>query len=94
VQPINSRPQKLSAVQEAQRHGFDQIGQAALVAMILIPLALWAVAIIALARAKIVKRSLLRLAAASGILLLLGGCLAGWLIALSRSFYDFNRESS
>jgi hypothetical protein len=92
VQPINSRPQKLIAVQEAQRHGFDQIGQAALVVMILIPLALWAVALVALARAKIVKRSLLRLAAASGILLLLGGCLAGWFIALSRSFYNFNPE--
>jgi hypothetical protein len=92
-QPINSRPQKLIAVQETQRQGFDHIGQAALAAMILIPLALWAVVIVALVRAKIVKRSLLRLAAASGILLLLGGCLAGWFIAMSRSFYYFSPET-
>ena len=90
AQPINSRPVKLSAVREAQQRGFEQIGQAALTAMILIPLALWAVAIVALARAKVLKRSLLRLAAVSGVLLLLGGCLAGWFIALSRSSYDFN----
>jgi hypothetical protein len=92
VQPINSRPQKLNAVQEAQQQGFGQISQAALAGMILIPLALWVVAVVALAQAKIVKRSLLRLAVASGILLLLGGCLAGWFVALSRSLRNFSPE--
>jgi hypothetical protein len=91
-QPINSRQEKMTAVVEAQQKGFERIGQAALAVLILIPLALWAVALIALIRARVVKRSLVRLAIISVALLLLGGCLAGWLLAMSQSFYSLEPE--
>jgi len=92
ARPINSRKEKLNAVRQAQRKGFERIGQAALVGMILIPLALWAVVLVTLIRAKVVKRSLVRLAAVFGALLLLGGCLAGWLIAASDALYYLDPE--
>ena len=87
ARPINSRQKKLSAVQQAQRKGFKRIGQAALAGMILVPLALWAVVLVTLIRAKVVKRSLVRLAVAFVALLLLGGCIAGWLLAVADSLY-------
>jgi len=76
--PINSRQEKMVAVLVAQEKGFESIGQASAVGLILIPLLLWVVVIVALRKTGIVKRSLKQLAVASGILLLIGGCLAAW----------------
>jgi len=87
-QPINSRPEKMSAVLVAQEKGFERIGQASAVGLILIPLLLWVVVVVALRQAGIAKRSLKRLAVASGIILLTGACLAGWFMAMARNFYD------
>jgi hypothetical protein len=86
-QPINSRQEKMVAVLVAQEKGFERIGQTSAVGLILIPLALWAVVVVTVHQSGIVKRSLKRLAVASGILLLTGGCLAGWVVAMSRTFY-------
>jgi len=90
--PINSRQEKMTAVRSAQEKGFERIGQASAAGMIIIPLALWAVVIVALRRAGTVKRSLKRLAVVSGVLVLVGGCLAGWFIALTEAFYLFDPE--
>jgi len=86
-QPINSRQEKMVAVLVAQEKGFERIGQTSAVGLILIPLALWAVVVVTVHQSGIVKRSLKRLAVASGILLLTGECLAGWVVAMSRTFY-------
>jgi hypothetical protein len=74
--PINSRQEKMSSVRLAQGRGFGRIGQMSAMGLILIPLALWAVVLVALGRSGAVKRSLVRLAVASGILLLIGTLLA------------------
>ncbi|MDY6874681.1 MAG: alpha-2-macroglobulin family protein [Chloroflexota bacterium] len=79
--PINSRHEKIVAVYQAQQRGFEHVGQAYAVGLILIPLALWVVVIVALRKTGIVKRSLKRWAVAAGIMLLAGVCLAGWLMA-------------
>jgi hypothetical protein len=54
---------------------------------------LFAVMLVTLIRAKVVKRSLVRVAIVSGGLLLIGGCLAGWLVAASEIFYRFEPEA-
>ena len=92
ARPINSRQEKMTAVRSAQEKAFERIGQASAAGMILIPLALWAVVIVALRQAGTVKRSLKRLAVVSGVLVLVGGCLAGWFIALTEAFYFFEPE--
>ncbi|MBN1810658.1 MAG: hypothetical protein JXA14_02360 [Anaerolineae bacterium] len=92
AQPINSRYEKISAVYEAQSAGFSRISQGAAVGMILIPLGLWAVAIVALVRSGVVKRALVRLAIAFGIVVV-GSCLlSGWFFALVNEFYYFDFE--
>jgi len=90
--PINSRYEKIDRVYAAQRRGFERIGQASAIGLILIPLALWAVVIVALRRSGVVKRSLVRLAVASGVLLAIGVCLGGWFIALTDTFYYLDPE--
>jgi len=92
AQPINSRQEKMSQVREAQRRGFERIGQASAVGLILIPPLLWAVVLVALRRTGVVKRSLKRLAISLGILVVIGGCLGGWIVAMSRSFYSLDLE--
>jgi 5-hydroxyisourate hydrolase-like protein (transthyretin family) len=92
AQPINSRYEKLSVVDEAQSAGFTRISQGAVIGMILVPLGLWAVAIVALVRSGVVKRTLVRLAIAFGIVVV-GSCLlSGWLFALMNEFYYFDFE--
>jgi 5-hydroxyisourate hydrolase-like protein (transthyretin family) len=90
--PVNSRQEKMSKVYSAQQEGFERIGQASAIGLILIPLALWAVVIVALWRSGVVKRSLVRLVVASGILLVVGVCLGGWFITLTEAFYYFDPE--
>jgi hypothetical protein len=85
--PINSRQEKMTAVYEAQERGFEGIGRASAIGLILIPLALWAVVITALWRSGVVKRSLVRLLVVSAAIVLIGGCLAGWFIALTEALY-------
>jgi len=90
--PINSRQEKMSRVLVAQEKGFERIGQASAVGLILIPLLLWVVVVVALRQTGVVKRSLKRLAVVSGVILLTGGCLAGWFIATSEMFYYLDPE--
>jgi 5-hydroxyisourate hydrolase-like protein (transthyretin family) len=92
AQPINSRYEKTEAVYEAQSAGFSRISLGTVVGMILIPLGLWAVAIVALVRSGVVKRALVRLAIAFGIVAV-GSCLlSGWVLALANEFYYFDFE--
>ena len=86
---VNSRDEKLFAVYERQDRGFERLSAASAAGMILIPLAMWAVVIAALWGTGVVKRSLIRLAIISVALVVVGGCLAGWIIAASDMFYDF-----
>lgn len=90
--PIDSRQQKEAAVEAAQRKGYELLGQASALTMVLIPLAVWAVVIIVLVRSKVAKRVLVRWAIALGGVVLLGGCLLGWYIALTEAFYVFDAE--
>ena len=90
--PINSRQEKMSGVILAQQKGFERISQASTAGLILVPLLLWVVVLVALRRTGVVKRSLVRLAVVSVVILLLGGCLAGWFIALGEMFYYFDPE--
>jgi hypothetical protein len=92
TRPINSRQEKMSEVRSAQRTGFERIGQWSAIGLILIPLALWAVVITLLWRSGIVKRALVRLAIVSGVILLVGICLAGWLISLTEALYYLDPE--
>ena len=92
LQPINSRQEKMVAAQSAQEKGFERIGTASAVGLTLIPLALWAVVLVAVIQARVAKRALARLAAAIGILVLTVGCLIGGLIVASGAFYNLNSE--
>ncbi|MBN1485318.1 MAG: hypothetical protein JXA37_11415 [Chloroflexia bacterium] len=67
--PLNSRPQKQEALRQAQLQGFELVGQAGAVAMLLIPLSLWAVGLLALRKSGLLGRSLLRLLLAMVIVL-------------------------
>lgn len=91
--PINSRPEKMDAVRTAQQKGFERTGRLATAGLALIPLALWGVVLVSLRQAHVVKRSLKRLAVVSAALLLLGGCLVGWLMAMSQTLYSLDPET-
>jgi hypothetical protein len=70
-QPIDSREDKMEAAYSAQREGFEQLGTAASVGLILVPMALWAVVVLTLGRAGTVSQSLRRLLIVLGLLLML-----------------------
>jgi len=91
-QPVNSRQEKMEDVRLAQEKGFERVAQVAAVGLLLIPLALWAVVIVALRRSGLVKRSLKRLAIILGAVVLVGVCLTGWLIALTEVYYYFDPQ--
>ena len=83
AQSINSRQEKYASVYAAQVSGFDRISTLSVVGLIIVPLALWAVTVAALVRSGVVKRALVRLAAAVGIVVV-GSCLlSGGFFALS-----------
>jgi len=84
---INSREEKLSSLQVVQQRGFTRLGEVSAAGMILAPLALWAVVIAALWGSGVVKRSLARLLVLLGVVVLIGACLAGWLVVAQRVFY-------
>jgi hypothetical protein len=88
----NSRHEKMSQVRTAQREGFVRIGRMLAIGLVLIPLVLWAMTLIALRRAQVLKRALVRLAVVSGALLVLGACLAGWFIVMSEVYYYMDPE--
>jgi hypothetical protein len=92
AQAINSRTEKLSDVRAAQQKGFERISYGSVAGMVIVPLALWMVVVLALKQGGLFKRSALRLAIVSGVLLLVGGCLAGWFFAVSQSFYWLDPE--
>jgi hypothetical protein len=91
--PINSRQEKMNEVYSAQQKGFERVSGAVTLALVFVPIALWVVALVALTRAGLAKRSLVRLVVVSGALTLLGGCLAGWLVATSGFFFDTDPET-
>jgi hypothetical protein len=92
ARPINSRQEKLSAVDEAQSAGFIRVGFGAVVGMILVPLVLWAVTVVSLVRSGVAKRALVRLAIALGIAVV-GSCLiSGWLFAFLDDLYYLDPE--
>lgn len=80
AQALNSRPAKITALYEGQRFGFLRLGQVSTVALALIPLGMVAAAIVALARARTLKRALLRLVLFTVILVFGVGLLAMALI--------------
>jgi hypothetical protein len=92
AQSINSRQEKYAGVYAAQANGFDRISTLSVVGLILVPLALWAVTIIALVRSGVAKRALVRLAIALGIAVV-GSCLiSGWLYAFLDNLYYLDPE--
>ncbi|MCP4543719.1 MAG: hypothetical protein GY832_41930 [Chloroflexi bacterium] len=74
-QPTYSRQEKIDASYQTQAETFDRVGQAAAVGLIAVPLLLMLVAVGALRRAGIVKRSLTRLLTTVGGFVLVGLCL-------------------
>jgi 5-hydroxyisourate hydrolase-like protein (transthyretin family) len=85
--PINSRYEKMNKVHSAQQKGFERIALVSVIGLTLIPLSLWGVVIATLWGTGIVGRSIKRLVVTSGVILLIGGCLVGWFIALTEAFY-------
>lgn len=78
-QPVNSRPGKIYGVYQAQEKWFKRIGQASAAGLILVPLLLWAAALLALRRSGVVRRSLKRAPVAAAALLAAGWGLVHWL---------------
>ncbi len=87
--PVDSREEKIAAANLSQMQGFERLGQASSIALIVLPVALWAVVLVALRQSGIVKRSLKRLLVIGGVLLLLGIPAA---YALMRAPYAFEPE--
>jgi hypothetical protein len=90
--PINSRVLKMNDVRAGQKAGFSRIGQASAVGLIAIPPLMFLVVVIAWWRAGIIKRALVRLIAATGILLIVGGILACLFVAAVMSLYYLEGE--
>ena len=90
--PVNSRQEKMEQVRSAQQRGFERVGQASAVGMMLIPPLLWAVVLMGLRGTGTMKRALKRLTIAVGVLLLVGGCLIGWAVAMAQTFTYFEPE--
>jgi len=88
-QPVDSRQEKVEAAYSAQEEGFERLGQVSSVALILVPVALWAVVLVAVARAGMVGRSLKRLIVITGMLLVLGAAVG---YGLMRAPYAFDPE--
>jgi 5-hydroxyisourate hydrolase-like protein (transthyretin family)/archaellum component FlaF (FlaF/FlaG flagellin family) len=65
AQEVNSRPLKQTAVAQAQQLGYLRLAQASIVAMILLPLAMLAAAVVTLAQGHVLGRALLRLVVAT-----------------------------
>jgi hypothetical protein len=83
----------VEALLQAQRKGYARISQAAAAGLILVPLLLWAVALAALWPGRVVKRSLVRLAAAAGIVLAAGSCLVGGAMATTGVWSHWQLEA-
>ncbi|MFQ5575452.1 MAG: MG2 domain-containing protein [Anaerolineae bacterium] len=87
---VNTRPEKMQALQRRQEKGFERLGAGALWGMILIPLLVWGIVVWATRRAGVVKRSLIGLAKASGLLLLVLAALWGVLAFLDSMRWRFD----
>ncbi len=85
---LNSRAAKMAALYEGQQMGFLRLGQASTVALAIIPLGMVAAAVVALARARTLKRALPRLALFTVVLVLGTGLLAMALIGGSSLSWD------
>ena len=81
---VNTRPEKLAALQQAQADGLQRLSTITLIGLALIPALLWLVVGLALAGSGVVKRSLIGLAKVSGILLLILAAMYG-IIAFATS---------
>jgi hypothetical protein len=91
-QPVNSRYEKMDAAVQTQARGFDLVGQAAVIGLIVVPLLLMVVAVVALRQAGSVKGSLKRLGVIIGGIVVAGVCLGGWFFALIQSGSYFDLE--
>ncbi len=74
---VNSRPEKMEALRQAQNDGFLTLSTLAILGMTVIPLLLWLVVILSLRGSGRVKRSLVGLAKVIGFLLLILAALYG-----------------
>jgi hypothetical protein len=88
----NSREEKLDATHAAQQRGYDAIGLATVVALIVVPFSLWAVVGIVVRRSGEAKRALVRLAILSAVIVSIGACLAGWLLVGQQALYWLDPE--
>jgi uncharacterized protein YfaS (alpha-2-macroglobulin family) len=73
IRPVNSRANKMNALQLAQKAATRQMSYAFASVLLLLPLGLWAVALVALGRAGILRRALKRLLLIAASLLFVGG---------------------
>jgi hypothetical protein len=85
--PINSREEKMDDVRAGQREGFNHIGQASALGLTVIPPLMFAGVVIAFWQAGMLKRALVRLLAALGILTIAGGILACMVMVAVVSLY-------
>ncbi len=81
AKPINSRPIKEQAVYKAQEKGFENIGRASAVGLILMPVLLWVVALAVLWHSEVARRAFVRLAVVSLLLLIAVGLMLAALIS-------------
>jgi hypothetical protein len=88
-QPVDTRQEKVDAAFSAQQEGFERLSRASSAALTLVPVALWVVVLVALARAGRVWRSLKRLIVISFVLLLVGIAAA---YGLMHAPYGFDPE--
>jgi hypothetical protein len=88
----NSREEKLDAIRTGQREGFDRIGTLSALGLTLIPPVMFAGVVIAFWQAGILKRALVRLLAALGVLTVTGGVLACGLVVVATSFFFIGEE--
>ncbi len=88
---VNSRPEKMEALYEAQEQGYRRLGTITLAGMALIPLLLWGVVIARFWNSGQVKRALLGLAKVSGLLLLIFAGLYGIIAFLTSISYQVER---
>lgn len=88
---VNTRPEKMTALYQAQEEGFLRLSTAALAGLTLIPLLMWLVVILALRGSGVVKHSLVGLAKVSGVLLLIFAALYGIAAFASSVSYEVER---
>ncbi len=88
---VNTRPEKMEALRQAQDEGFLSLSKITLLGLTLIPLIMWLVVILSLRGSGLVKRSFIGLAKISGILLVIVAALFGLITFISIISYEVQR---